>query len=51
LEPIIPGKGKISIIDTVYGRIASVICADLDYPFFCKFLLTSPPIMMLINPI
>ncbi len=32
LEPIIPGKGGISILDTAYGRIASVICADLDYP-------------------
>jgi apolipoprotein N-acyltransferase len=32
LEPIVPGKGGISILDTFYGRIASVICADLDYP-------------------
>ena len=32
LEPIIPGKGGIPILDTAYGRIASVICADLDYP-------------------
>ena len=32
LEPIPPGKGGISITGTVYGRIASVICADLDYP-------------------
>ena len=32
LEPIIPGEGGISILDTTHGRIASVICADLDYP-------------------
>ena len=32
LEPILPGKGGIAILDTSYGRIASVICADLDYP-------------------
>lgn len=32
LEPIVPGKGDIPILDTPYGRIASVICADLDYP-------------------
>jgi apolipoprotein N-acyltransferase len=32
LEPILPGKGGISILDISYGRVASVICADLDYP-------------------
>ncbi|WP_304509997.1 nitrilase-related carbon-nitrogen hydrolase, partial [Anaerotignum sp.] len=32
LEPIIPGEGGISILDTAYGKIASIICADLDYP-------------------
>ena len=32
LEPIIPGKGDIPILDTPYAKIASVICADLDYP-------------------
>lgn len=32
LEPIVPGKGDIPILDTPYGKIASVICADLDYP-------------------
>ncbi len=32
LEPIIPGEGGIPILDTAYGKIASVICADLDYP-------------------
>lgn len=32
LEPIIPGNGKIPVFDTTYGKIASVICADLDYP-------------------
>jgi len=32
LEPIPPGEGKIPVIETLYGKIASVICADLDYP-------------------
>lgn len=32
LEPIIPGKGIIPVISTPYGKIASVICADQDYP-------------------
>jgi len=32
LEPIIPGNGDIPIFNTPYGRITSVICADLDYP-------------------
>jgi len=32
LEPIVPGEGGIPILDTAYGKIASVICADLDYP-------------------
>lgn len=32
LEPIDPGKGGISILDTTHGRVASAICADLDYP-------------------
>jgi len=32
LEPIVPGEGGILISETAYGRIASVICADLDYP-------------------
>ena len=32
LEPIISGKDEIPIFDTPYGKIASVICADLDYP-------------------
>lgn len=32
LEPILPGKGGVAILDTSYGRISSVICADLDYP-------------------
>jgi len=32
LEPIVPGEGGISILETAYGKIASVICADLDYP-------------------
>lgn len=32
LEPIIPGTDGISIVETAHGRIASFICADLDYP-------------------
>jgi apolipoprotein N-acyltransferase len=32
LEPIVAGDGKIPIFDTTHGRIASAICADLDYP-------------------
>jgi apolipoprotein N-acyltransferase len=32
LEPIAPGGDVIPILDTPYGKIASVICADLDYP-------------------
>jgi apolipoprotein N-acyltransferase len=32
LEPIVPGKGGIPILDTPTARIAAVICADLDYP-------------------
>jgi len=32
LEPIAPGEDAIPVLDTPYGKIASVICADLDYP-------------------
>jgi len=32
LEPIAPGENEIPIIDTTYGKIVSVICADQDYP-------------------
>ncbi|MBI9088131.1 MAG: hypothetical protein JEZ12_02820 [Desulfobacterium sp.] len=32
LEPILPGKGIIPVIATPFGNIASVICADQDYP-------------------
>ena len=32
LEPIVPGEGGIPILDTAYGKIASAICADIDYP-------------------
>ena len=32
LEPIVPGEGGIPILDTDYCKIASVICADQDYP-------------------
>jgi apolipoprotein N-acyltransferase len=32
LEPILPGKGVIPVFATPFGNIASVICADQDYP-------------------
>jgi apolipoprotein N-acyltransferase len=32
LEPIVPGTGGIPILDTAYGKIASVICTEQDYP-------------------
>ncbi|MCP4119213.1 MAG: hypothetical protein GY737_28185 [Desulfobacteraceae bacterium] len=32
LEPIPPGKGVIPVLPTPWGKIASVICADQDYP-------------------
>jgi len=32
LEPIVPGEGGIPVLNTAYGKIASVICADQDYP-------------------
>ncbi|MDH3346473.1 MAG: hypothetical protein OEM02_00035 [Desulfobulbaceae bacterium] len=32
LEPITPGTEPLPIADTSYGKIGSIICADLDYP-------------------
>lgn len=29
---IIPGNGNVPMVDTPYGRLASVICFDLDFP-------------------
>lgn len=31
-ENQVPGDGKIPVLDTPYGRLASVICMDMDYP-------------------
>lgn len=36
LEPIIPGKGAVPIVNTTFGKIASVICADQNYPNFIR---------------
>lgn len=33
-EPIVGGEKKIKTFDTPYGRIASVICFDMDFPTF-----------------
>lgn len=32
LEPIQPGADAIPVVDTAFGRVAAVICADQDYP-------------------
>tara|TARA_R110000868_G_scaffold191393_2_gene435587 strand:- start:2251 stop:3753 length:1503 start_codon:yes stop_codon:yes gene_type:complete len=32
LETYTPGDGRVPVIDTPYGRIASVICYDADFP-------------------
>lgn len=32
LEPIEPGDGVVPVLTTPFGKIASVICADQDYP-------------------
>ncbi len=31
-EPVVPGDGEILTSDTSYGKIASVICFDMDFP-------------------
>jgi apolipoprotein N-acyltransferase len=31
-EPVIAGEGKVALLDTPYGKIASVICFDMDFP-------------------
>jgi apolipoprotein N-acyltransferase len=33
-EPLNPGEKKIKSFDTPYGKIASVICFDMDFPTF-----------------
>ncbi len=33
-EPLNPGEKKIKTFDTPYGKIASVICFDMDFPTF-----------------
>jgi apolipoprotein N-acyltransferase len=32
LEPILPGDGIVPVVNTPFGKIASVICADQNYP-------------------
>lgn len=32
LEAYIPGDGKVPVVETPYGRLASVICYDADFP-------------------
>jgi apolipoprotein N-acyltransferase len=32
METLIPGDGRVPVADTAYGRLASVICFDLDFP-------------------
>ncbi len=32
MEPMTPGPGTVPVTDSPYGRIASVICYDADYP-------------------
>jgi apolipoprotein N-acyltransferase len=29
---VVPGDGKVPLVDTPYGRLANVICFDLDFP-------------------
>ena len=31
-EPCIAGEGNVAILDTPYGKIATVICYDMDFP-------------------
>ena len=31
-ELTVAGDGKVAILDTLYGKIASVICYDMDFP-------------------
>ena len=33
-DPIVPGEKNIKTFDSPYGRIASVICFDMDFPTF-----------------
>jgi len=36
LEPIEPGDGKVPVVDTPYGKIASAICFDADFPYIIR---------------
>jgi len=36
LEPIKPGDGQIPVIETPYGKIASVICCDATFPHLIR---------------
>ncbi len=31
-ELVVPGDGKVPIVESPYGRLANVICFDADYP-------------------
>ena len=35
-EPFLPGDGVLAWFDTPYGRIASPICYDMDFPIFIQ---------------
>lgn len=32
MEPMRPGKGSVPVVDSPYGRLATVICYDADFP-------------------
>jgi apolipoprotein N-acyltransferase len=36
METLIPGDGRVPVLDTPYGRLASVICFDLDFPALAR---------------
>ena len=36
MEALIPGDGRVPTVDTPYGRLASVICFDLDFPALAR---------------
>ena len=36
MEMLIPGDGQVPILDTPHGRLATVICFDLDFPALAR---------------
>jgi apolipoprotein N-acyltransferase len=32
MEMLVPGDGRVPVVDTPYGRLATAICFDLDFP-------------------